>query len=108
MLISGCASVPSQLDGAKRSVDDRFTYSYRVTSPQEEVARGIDGTANCTRFSMEYYKSLISHGVQTKRIQEIVCRLPDGTPHRYLVVDGQWVLDNRFSGVMPVEFQDCR
>jgi hypothetical protein len=98
--ITGCAGIPpAHLVNAKNTVDGRYIYQHRVTNVDYELARKEDGTANCTKFAIEYQK--LVNGVM------FVCKLPDGTKHRVVDKHG-WRLDNREKTVIPVELSDCR
>ncbi len=100
LLVTGCASIPpAHLTAAKNAVHSQYTYQYRLTNVQEELSRPEDGTANCTKFTLEY-QELVGG-------ERVVCTLPDGDRHRVLDVDG-WRLDNRERSVIPVTLSDCR
>jgi hypothetical protein len=71
-----------------------------MTSMVAERARPDDGTANCTKYTLEYLK-VVSRGTP------IICITPQGEKHRAVVV-GDWVLDNRYSLVVPLDGYDCK
>ena len=99
-LLTACAHAPAELEAAKASVDSHYTYSYRMTSMVTERARPEDGTANCTKYALEYLKA-VSRGTP------IICITPWGEKHRAVVV-GDWVLDNRYNMVVPLNGYDCK
>lgn len=99
-LLASCATAPAHLEQAKASVDSRYTHSYRMTSMVTERARPDDGTANCTKYALEYLK-VVPRGTP------IICITPQGEKHRAVVV-GDWVLDNRYNMVVPLDGYDCK
>lgn len=104
LLLAGCAATPDYIAPAnlteiKKDVESRYVYQYRYTGIQKEYFRKEDGTANCTKFALEYQK--LAGGTITR------CQLPSGAYHHVLDVDG-WRLDNRYSYVMRVEDSECK
>ena len=101
--LTGCATAPAYLVDAKRSVDARMEYVYYTGV--EKPAHLTENQGNCAAFSLAYWKAVRSTG--NKAPLPTLCRLPDGTGHAVLDVDG-WRLDNRYSYVMPINHSDCK
>lgn len=97
LMLAGCA--PAHLTQAKQDVDARYSYVHRYSSVTAELARPEDGTANCTKYALEYQKAA---GGKLK-----VCKTPSGQMHRVTVI-GDWVLDNRYTYVMKTSESDCK
>lgn len=107
LLLSACASAPQPVTEAFNAAHARYTYSYRKSTPKAEMLRPDDGTANCTKFMMVYRGQLITRGVGLDRQKQVVCYTTRGEPHIYLLVDGKWAMDNRYTTPVPVEMNDC-
>lgn len=90
---------PSELAEAKRVVDSRLQYVFyksrvrrvgnTVVSIEERRPAGLrPNQGNCVAYAKAYRAELGGRG------KYVIYKLPDGTDHIALAVDG-WVLDNR-------------
>jgi hypothetical protein len=107
-LLTACAHAPAELTAAKASVDSRYTYSYRMTSRDYERSRPEDGTANCSKYAVEYWVAVMVRGYGLDRSKAIECVLPSGVKHSVVVIDNTWVLDNRYPMVVNINNYDCK
>ena len=103
LLLAGCATAPAHLADAKRSVDSRMDYVYYTG--WLKPAWVDENQGNCAAFSLAYATELREMGYRAPLAT--TCRLPDGTGHAVLDVDG-WRLDNRYGYVMRTIESDCR
>ena len=103
LLLAGCAHTPPDvLVQAKRTVDAEWTY-INYASWTEHPYRA-ERKGNCVAFASAYWAELKRNGVNAP--VHTYCKLPDGTAHAVLDVDG-WRLDVREKSVVPVWASDC-
>jgi predicted transglutaminase-like cysteine proteinase len=105
LALTGCATAPAHLVDAKRSVDNRKEYVYYTGWVKPAGLKPNQG--NCAAFSIAYMFELREMGYHVEQSSLTTCRVPDGTGHAVLDVDG-WRLDNRFSYVMKINQSDCK
>ncbi len=101
ILLAGCA--PAHLTQAKAVVDSRSEYVYYTgwVKPQ-----GIgENQGNCAWYSLQYASQLRRMGYSAPN--PTLCRVPDGTGHAVLDVDG-YRLDNRLGYVIKTTESDCK
>jgi hypothetical protein len=110
--LTACASVPPDIARAKQQVDAGMTYVeykstevksmgcviMRPTHKKPEHLTPQEG--NCVDFAYAY-KDALGRGMVMNE------RLPDGTGHAYMVVDG-WRLDNRYAMPVPAYHRGCK
>jgi predicted transglutaminase-like cysteine proteinase len=103
LMLTGCATAPAHLTAAKEAVDGRTEYVYYTGWVKPAWAGENQG--NCAAFTLAYATELREMGYRAPLAT--LCRLPDGTGHAVLDMDG-WRLDNRYAYVMRTTESDCR
>lgn len=103
LLLAGCATAPAHLTQAKAAVDSRMEYVYYTGWVKPNGVSENQG--NCAAFALAYATELREMGYRAPLAT--TCRLPDGTGHAVLDIDG-WRLDNRYGYVMRTIESDCR
>jgi len=94
---------PRHLVQAKRAVDARSEYVYYTGWVKPAGLKENQG--NCAWYALQYSAELERMGYSAPWLKE--CRLPDGTGHAVLDVDG-WRLDVRERTVIPASLSVCK
>lgn len=101
-LLTACAHAPAPLEAAKASVDNRLEYAYFTGNNRPD---GLEPhQTNCVGFSKAYTQAAKEKGFLPVRFN---CRTPRGEVHQAVQV-GEWVLDNRYTMVVPMQGYDCK
>lgn len=102
IFLTACSYGPAHLEQAKASVDKRMTF---VSYYGWKRPAGMPyNQGNCAAFAKAYRAELKRKGYDGKVFG---CILPDGEHHAALQV-GEWVLDNRYPMVVPLEGYECK
>lgn len=100
--LTACAYGPEHLEAVKQSVDSRLEYAYYT---RDDRPAGLKpNQTNCVGFAREYVKEARANGLMPV---PFVCKMPDGQYHKAVQV-GEWVLDNRYPMVVPIQGYDCK
>jgi hypothetical protein len=88
-------AVPADLAAIKADVDGRIQYVYEKGWDLIYLPKG--GKGNCAVFATNYWMDANRAG---RKGMVRGCKLADGQEHAFLVVDDEWVLDNRMQTVV--------